>query len=176
MNKKGFTLIEIIIVIVILGILATLAVPKITGQMKTAEAGEAMNFFGAIRRAASDCLTMSGGDSSACLTATQLGVSVPTNAKFTYYHNNAAATDTAIGWGARNNDSAGNPTGDWLCVTLTVDQAAGNTKGDVTAVAFSAASAASGLNQGAFAGIASKSNGGSAGTVNCSSYANAYNI
>lgn len=80
MNNKGFTLIEIIIVIVILGILATLAVPRITGQMESSRAAEAMQMFGALRRSATDCLNMSGGAADACVTQAQLGVSIPTTA------------------------------------------------------------------------------------------------
>ena len=171
-NNKGFTLIEIIIVIVILGILATLAVPKITGQMKTAEAAEAMNIFGAIRRAASDCLTMSGGDVTSCLNSTQLGVSIPTGAKFNYFHNAAAAGATQIGWGAHNMTGGAN---DWLCMALTVEQTAGSTHGDVTAVQFTAANTAGTIGQGAFAGIASKANNGAAaGSANCSGWAGVF--
>ena len=44
-KQKGFTLIEVIIVIVILGVLATLALPKITGQIASSEAAEAMNML-----------------------------------------------------------------------------------------------------------------------------------
>ena len=40
MNKKGFTLIEIIIVIVILGVLATLALPRLAAQVDAAEAAD----------------------------------------------------------------------------------------------------------------------------------------
>ena len=89
MNKKGFTLIEIIIVIVILGILATLALPRITGQMESAKAAEAMNIFGAVKRAAIDCYDLAGGSTSGtfsnCNTQALLGVTVSSGAKFSYY-------------------------------------------------------------------------------------------
>lgn len=87
MNSRGFTLIEIIIVIVILGILATIALPKITGQMEASRASEAMNIFGTLRRAASDCYDMANSTNTNCLTKAQLGVDIPSpanGASFTY--------------------------------------------------------------------------------------------
>ena len=89
--SKGFTLIEIIIVIVVIGVLATLALPRITGQIEASRAAEAMNMFGAIRRAAINCIDMGtlapGGEAAAaanCLTWGNLGMTAPTNPAFTY--------------------------------------------------------------------------------------------
>ena len=83
MNKKGFTLIEIIIVIVILGVLATLALPRLAAQTKSAQAAEAMQFLGPIKRAIMACYD-TGGSFSACLTQGALSITVPTSANFTY--------------------------------------------------------------------------------------------
>ncbi len=49
---KGFTLIEVLIVVVILGILATLAVPRLVSQSEKAKTAEAINMLSSIRRAA----------------------------------------------------------------------------------------------------------------------------
>ena len=46
LENRGFTLIEIIIVVVILGILAAVALPKITENIDKARAAEAFNFMG----------------------------------------------------------------------------------------------------------------------------------
>ncbi len=105
MNKKGFTLIEVIIVIVILGVLATLALPRITGQIASAEAAEAMNMFGAIKRAAVQCYDSTSTYAS-CDTQGELGVTVPAGSKFLYTTNAGTATGLVV-W-ARRAASTGN--------------------------------------------------------------------
>ncbi len=90
---KGFTLIEIIIVIVIIGVLATLALPRITGQIEVARGAEAVNMFGAIRRSAINCIdtlnrtgTVAGANAVAvdCLTWGTLGMLEPVDSLFVY--------------------------------------------------------------------------------------------
>ncbi len=51
MRKEGFTLIELIIVIVILGILAAVAVPKFAGFTKEAKRSAVKGFAGSLRAA-----------------------------------------------------------------------------------------------------------------------------
>ncbi|AEA34096.1 prepilin-type N-terminal cleavage/methylation domain-containing protein [Hippea maritima] len=51
MRKEGFTLIELIIVIVILGILAAVAVPKFAGLTKEAKISAVKGFAGSVRAA-----------------------------------------------------------------------------------------------------------------------------
>lgn len=83
-NKQGFTLIEVIIVIVILGVLATLALPRITGQIEASKAAEAVSMLGALRRAALQCWDM-GEDIALCDTFAELGIQAPgASAVFTY--------------------------------------------------------------------------------------------
>jgi len=100
MNKKGFTLIEIIIVIVILGVLATLSLPRLAAQVDAAEGAEAMQFFGAIKRAAMSCYD-SAGNFSVCRTATEVQVRVPAGAKFQYFHSDPTTASTEVTWWAR---------------------------------------------------------------------------
>ncbi len=50
-SKKGFTLAEVLITIALLGILAAMVLPRLTGQTDKARAAEAINMLGAIRQA-----------------------------------------------------------------------------------------------------------------------------
>lgn len=47
--KKGFTLLELIIVVIILGILVAIAIPTFTGSTLRAESAEAYSVLGALR-------------------------------------------------------------------------------------------------------------------------------
>ncbi len=51
-TKKGFTLVEVLIVVVIIAILASLIVPRMLAQTEKAKAAEALQMVGAIKRAA----------------------------------------------------------------------------------------------------------------------------
>ena len=50
MNRKGFTLIEILIVLIVIGILATLMMPQISGMAERARSAEAKQTIAAIRQ------------------------------------------------------------------------------------------------------------------------------
>jgi type IV pilus assembly protein PilA len=50
-SKKGFTLLELLIVVIIMGILATVAIPQFTTFVDRAGAAEAIHVIGAIRTA-----------------------------------------------------------------------------------------------------------------------------
>lgn len=49
MNKKGFTLVELAVVIVIIGVLAAFGVPRFREAVERSKAGEAFNYLSAIR-------------------------------------------------------------------------------------------------------------------------------
>ena len=54
-NKKGFTLLEIIIVIIIVGVLASLALPRFFSTVEYSRSTEALNALGVIRKSVVRC-------------------------------------------------------------------------------------------------------------------------
>ena len=91
-RQKGFTLIEILIVIVILAVLATLVLPKFLAQPEGALVAEANIQLGSLARAQSKLLSLTGGTagistSTPMTTAdwTSLGMQMPVSQrKFDY--------------------------------------------------------------------------------------------
>jgi len=87
LNKKsGFTLLEIIIVIIIIGVLASLALPKFFSTIQFAKSTEAMNALGEIRRAADRCAMMDGValNYGPCSTFGALGLQNPASTTWNY--------------------------------------------------------------------------------------------
>jgi len=60
MKRSGFTMIELIFVIVILGILSAVAVPKILKNQQQAEAGVCTGFFGTLTRSVGPAIYAEG--------------------------------------------------------------------------------------------------------------------
>ncbi|HNX68706.1 MAG TPA: prepilin-type N-terminal cleavage/methylation domain-containing protein [Candidatus Omnitrophota bacterium] len=59
-SSKGFTLIEVLIVVVIIAILASLILPRMTAQTQRARVAEGLQMVGAIKRAAERGGSVSG--------------------------------------------------------------------------------------------------------------------
>jgi prepilin-type N-terminal cleavage/methylation domain-containing protein len=51
MNRKGFTLVELIIVVIVIGILATIAIPQYIKAVERARVGKAKSMLGMIMKA-----------------------------------------------------------------------------------------------------------------------------
>ena len=103
-KKKGFTLIEIIIVVVILGILAAVALPKLTENIGKATAAEAFRMGGAVGAAFSRCLdnqsagvTITSTHVAACDSFGDINMTTPPTTNFTYaYTVTATTTNTTL--------------------------------------------------------------------------------
>lgn len=81
-KQSGFTLLEIIIVIIIIGVLASLALPRLMSTVGFARCSEAINTLGVVRRAFVSCGMMrnsSNTDFAGC-TLNNINVTVPQNA------------------------------------------------------------------------------------------------
>ena len=61
MNKKGFTVIELIIVVLIIGILAAIAIPQLANPLEKAKGGDAKIGLGQIYRAELDYAGLRAG-------------------------------------------------------------------------------------------------------------------
>ena len=89
-NRKGFTLIEVLIVVIIIAILAALILPRFLSQPEKALIAEAQMQLGALRRAQQSYADLSGTGQYVAITASSstnwdvLGLSYPASDKFTY--------------------------------------------------------------------------------------------
>ncbi len=123
--RRGFTLIELMIVVAIIGILAVLAIYGVSKYLKSSKTAEATNNLGALGKNASEAYTRekmagtfvtpgSSSQLSSCLcqpaTATvPAGGTPPAAAKY--------MSDPVKDWGAGTDDTVG-----WRCLKFTIDQ------------------------------------------------------
>jgi len=81
--RKGFTLIEITIVIIIMGTMATLALPRITGQLDVARGAEALVYMWMLKNQSLNCYE-SHETMARCDDPVKLGVQPPNSPRHTY--------------------------------------------------------------------------------------------
>ncbi len=87
-NKSGFTLLEILIVIIIIGVLASLSLPRFFDTIEFTRSEEAMQYLGAVKRGAETCASFQGNgvlNWTTCDTAEKAGYqSTPSDGHFAY--------------------------------------------------------------------------------------------
>lgn len=69
LSKKGFTLLEVLIVIIIMGVLAGLAIPRFSNTIEQSRAMEALSTLGELRQSLQRCYFVKGSYNS-CLDET----------------------------------------------------------------------------------------------------------
>lgn len=94
-GKSGVTLLELLVVVIIIGILATIAVPRFTGLIKKAKGAEARTILGAIRTA-QQIYNLENDEWDASVVESdiedRLGVEIDDNETYYDYAVNAAGT------------------------------------------------------------------------------------
>jgi len=119
-NKSGFTLLEIIIVIIIVGVLASLALPRFFATVEFSKSTEALTSLGVLRDSLERCYVASAGTYVGCdvgsIDVADPGV-VP-GARFGYAVGSQSTTGYVI-TAARNTVDGGGGTTNWITITQT---------------------------------------------------------
>ena len=114
--KKGFTLIELIVVIIIVGILASVGMTQYTKVVEKGRAAEARIILGSLRTAE----IAENMENGAYQTVANLGVAAPTACAVTHYFSYACAAATGTCTGTRCTAGGKTPQGA-LAYTKTLD-------------------------------------------------------
>lgn len=94
-NQKGFTLIELMIVVAIIGILAAVALPAYQNYTKKAKFAEVTSALSAVKTAVTLCIAEEG-TLAACDTSTEVGYNLTSAEAGQYVNDVGIATTTAV--------------------------------------------------------------------------------
>ncbi len=99
-SEKGFTLVELMIVVVIIGILASIAIPKFSNLIGKTKVTEAKNILTQIISLETSYFYANSSyvDVAAGADAPAIGFEVPDNAKFEYSFDQAETFSGETGW------------------------------------------------------------------------------
>jgi prepilin-type N-terminal cleavage/methylation domain-containing protein len=95
-NNKGFTLIELMIVVVIIGILAAIAIPKFNAVSKNAKQAEAGPVLKQLCTLAETYRDQNGSDATSEAQLASVGWTAPTAKYFSFAFAGGVATATAL--------------------------------------------------------------------------------
>ena len=124
--QKGFTLIELMIVIAIIGILAAIAIPAYQNYTIRAQVSEGLSLAGGIETAFDECYANHGTAGGSCASLTNLGITSAITGTYVKSMTYANGVITAVYGGANANS---NITGAQNSITLTAYQSA---NGDIS--------------------------------------------
>ena len=118
-QQKGFTLIELMIVIAIIGILAAIAIPAYQDYTIRSKVSEGLNLAGAAKLAVAETYDSKGGMPS----AGNISYGLPTAASIAgnYVASVAAAATTGVITITYNTNVGGNPSANGKIIVLTPD-------------------------------------------------------
>ena len=92
-QKSGFTLLEIIIVIIIVGVLASLALPRLFSTVEFSRSGEALASFASLRSSLERCYLMNNSTYAPC-TLASLDLTDPGNSPNAHFGYGISAQTT----------------------------------------------------------------------------------